>query len=388
MNYILFDGSQRVHFLPLTYTRPVAHLRIGISTIQEKWEYYLGSTCTVLTEDYLEDKFPMVELDQNVFIEASYLPKQAIVDQIKSLSENEMLVCNNEVVAFFVNASQHEVDFDNYTAITCKEEPIRLLNFQDMLQQNKHVLQEDFKNITKDRTSQEISKTNQVICPENIFIEEGAVVEYTMLNGSEGPVFIGKNSLVMEGSLIRGAFCLGENAVVKMGTKIYGATSVGNNSVVGGELKNSIFMDNSNKGHEGYLGDSIVGEWCNLGANTTGSNIKNNYSEVKVWSYESETYENSKTLKCGQVFGDYVRTAVNTKLNTGTIIGVGANVFAAGFPEKFIPSFRWGNNKETRMTDFIQTAKKMRALKGCDFSLQEQAVLKAVYKVTQKFRLL
>ena len=227
MNYILFDGSQRVHFLPLTFTRPVAQLRIGISTIQEKWEYYLGSTCTVLTADYLEDKFPMVELEQNVFIEASYLPKQAVVDQIKSLSENEMLVCNNEVVAFFVNASQQEVDFDNYTAIKCKEEPIYFFDLQDLLQQNKVVLQHDFTNFSKDRTSQRISKTN-------------------ILNASEGPIYIGKNALVMEGSMIRGAFCLGENAVVKMGSRIYGATSVGNNSVVGGELKNCIFMDNSN----------------------------------------------------------------------------------------------------------------------------------------------
>lgn len=386
MNYILFDGSQRVHFLPLTFTRPVAQLRIGISTIQEKWEYYLGSTCTVLTADYLEDKFPMVELEQNVFIEASYLPKQAVVDQIKSLSENEMLVCNNEVVAFFVNASQQEVDFDNYTAITCKEEPIYFFDLQDLLQQNKVVLQHDFTNFSKDRTSQRISKTNKVICPENIFVEEGAVVECCILNASEGPIYIGKNALVMEGSMIRGAFCLGENAVVKMGSRIYGATSVGNNSVVGGELKNCIFMDNSNKGHEGYLGDSIVGEWCNLGASTTGSNIKNNYSKVKLWSYESETYEYSKTLKFGQVFGDYTRTAVNTKLNTGTLIGVGANVFEAGFPEKFIPSFRWGDNKETRMADFLKTVKEMRALKGFDFSPQEQAVLKAVFRVTQKYR--
>jgi UDP-N-acetylglucosamine diphosphorylase/glucosamine-1-phosphate N-acetyltransferase len=386
MNCILFDGERRVHFLPLTYTRPIAHLRIGMSTIREKWECLLGNTCTILTEDYLEDLFPMVEFEQNIFIEATYLPNQTIVNQIKSLSENEMLVCKNKVVAFFVSASQEEVDFESYTAISCKEEPIQLLGLHDLLQQQRLVLQTDFSSLTKERNSQLLSATNQVICPENIFMEEGAVVECCILNASEGPIYIGKNALVMEGSMIRGSFCMGKNAVVKMGSKIYGATSIGNNTVVGGELKNSLIMDNSNKGHEGYLGDSIVGEWCNLGANTTGSNIKNNYSEVKLWSYDSRSYKKSKLVKFGQVFGDYTRTAVNTKLNTGTIVGVGVNLFQTGFPNKFVPSFRWGDNEETRITDFIETAKNMRALKGFDFSLQEQAVLKTVFKLTQQHR--
>lgn len=386
MNCILFDGPLREKFLPLTFTRPVAHLHVGISSIKEKWEQYLNTTCTVLTTDYLEDKFPMVEWEQNVFIEATYLPNQVLVNQIKSLSKNQMLVHEGEVVAFFVEASQKEVDFESYQSILCEEVPPRIVSLLDLCQKNKVVFEADFEKITKDRISQPLSITNQVICPERIFLEEGAVVEFSFLNASEGPIYLGKKSLVMEGAMIRGAFSLGDDSVVKMGSKIYGASSVGKNSVVGGELKNSIVMNYSNKGHDGYLGDSIVGDWCNLGANTTGSNMKNNYSKIKVWSYELDEFNELDTLKFGQVFGDYTRTSIGTCLNTGTIVGVGANVFGVDFSKKFIPSFSWGNEEETRLEDFFKTVERIRALRGFDFSRQEKKIVQSIFETTQKYR--
>jgi UDP-N-acetylglucosamine diphosphorylase/glucosamine-1-phosphate N-acetyltransferase len=386
MNFILFDGPLREKFLPLTFTRPVAHLHVGISSIKEKWEQYLNTTCTVLTTDYLEDKFPMVEWEQNLFIEATYLPNQVLVNQIKALSKNQMLVHEGEVVAFFLEASQKEVDFESYQSILCEEVPLRIVSLLDLSQKNKVVFEADFEKITKDRISQPLSKTNHVICPERIFLEEGAVVEFSFLNASEGPIYLGKKALVMEGAMIRGAFSLGDGSVVKMGSKIYGASSVGKNSVVGGELKNSIVMNYSNKGHDGYLGDSIVGDWCNLGANTTGSNMKNNYSKIKVWSYELDEFKELDTLKFGQVFGDYTRTSIGTCLNTGTIVGVGANVFDVDFSKKFIPSFSWGNEEETRLEDFFKTVERIRVLRGFDFSRQEKKIVQSIFETTQKYR--
>ncbi len=386
MNCILFDGPLREKFLPLTFTRPVAHLHVGISSIKEKWEQYLNTTCTVLTTDYLEDKFPMVEWEQNVFIEATYLPNQVLVNQIKALSKNQMLVHEGEVVAFFVESSQKEVDFESYQSILCEEVPLRIVSLPDLSQKNKVVFEADFEKITKDRISQPLSKTNHVICPERIFLEEGAVVEFSFLNASEGPIYLGKKAIVMEGAMIRGAFSLGDGSLVKMGSKIYGASSVGKNSVVGGELKNSIVMNYSNKGHDGYLGDSIVGDWCNLGANTTGSNLKNNYSKIKVWSYEWDEFKELDTLKFGQVFGDYTRTSIGACLNTGTIVGVGANVFGVDFSKKFIPSFSWGNEEETRLEDFFKTVERIRALRGFDFSRQEKKIVQSIFETTQKYR--
>lgn len=382
MNYILFDGAYRDRFLPLTFTRPVAELRVGILTIKEKWEKYLGCTCTVLTEDYLEDKFSMVEMDENVFIDASVLPNASLAEEIEFLSENELLLYQEEVIAFYAKSTQEEVDFASYEVKAFDGPLEQLTSLKEIVLKNADFFKQDFELLTNNKASQNLSKTNDVIAPENIFIEEGAQVEFATINASTGPVYISKNSLIMEGSLIRGPFFLGENSVVKMGTKVYGATSIGPNSVIGGELKNAIIIGNSNKGHEGYLGDSIIGEWCNLGADTNCSNVKNNFSNVKVWDYEAQDFVDTGSIKFGMVMGDYSKTGINTMINTGTVIGVNANIFCEGFPEKFVPSFAWGNkNEKYDIEKAIDAAKKMCLTKNQEFSEKDEAILKSVFEM-------
>lgn len=381
MNYILFDGPFRDRFLPLTYTRPVAELRIGILTIKEKWEKYLGCTCTVLTEEYLEDKFPMVEMDENVFIDASVIPNAELAEEIDFISEDELLVYNEEVIAFYAKSSQSEVDFSTYEVKEFDGDLIQIKSLQDLFLNNDACLRSDFELLTKDKNSQKISDTNNIIAPENVFIEEGATIEFSTINANTGPVFIGRDSLIMEGVMIRGPFSLGENSVVKMGAKIYGATTIGPKCTIGGELKNVIFIGNSNKGHEGYLGDSVIGEWCNLGADTNCSNVKNTFSDVKVWDYETEDYEDTGLMKFGVIIGDHSKTSINTMLNTGTVVGVSSNIFGTGFPEKYIPSFSWGDSGEKYdIEKAIQTAEKMYKTKGAVFTLVDTEILKNVYE--------
>jgi len=291
MNYILFDGTVRVSLLPLTYTKPVADLRIGILTIREKWEQMLGFTTTTLTEEYLEEKYPMVEMEQNVMINASFLPTEQLVEIIQDLKENQAVFKNDEVIAFFTTDTQEEVDFENYEQIEFDLEVLQIKNTWDLFTLNEKAIKADFDLITEGRKSQPIPNGVQYLNKENIFIEEGAEVLFCTLNASNGPIYIGKNTLVMEGALIRGPFSLGEHSVVKMGTKVYGATTIGPKCTIGGEVKNVILWGNSSKGHEGYLGDSVIGEWCNIGADTNNSNLKNNYAEVRLWNYETENLQ-------------------------------------------------------------------------------------------------
>ena len=376
MNYILFDGPNRNRFLPLTFTRPVADLRIGILTIKEKWENYLGTTCTVLTEEYLEEKFPMVEMEKNIFIDASVLPTADLVEEIEFLSQNEMLVYNDFIIAFFAEDSQEQVDLDSYDIKEFKGAFFQIENKQDLFLKNDKALRMDFQFLSEEKTSEKISKTNQVIAPENIFIEKGAVVEFATLNASTGPIYISKNSLIMEGSMVRGPFYLGENSVVKMGAKIYGATTIGPNCTIGGELKNVVFIGNSNKGHEGYLGDSVIGEWCNFGADTNCSNVKNNFSTVRVWDYETEQMEDSETMKFGIIVGDHSKTGINTMLNTGSVLGVFATVFGADFPEKYVPSFSWGSSDEVyNLEKALEAAKIMYGFKNATFTEMDKEIL-------------
>ena len=290
MNYILFDGPSRNKLLPFTYTRPVADIRVGILTIREKWEKHLGFTTSTVTEDYLTEKYPMVELEENIMINASYLPNKELVASVKGLRENQAIFKDDDVIAFFAKEDQEEIDFSNYHSIEFEYDTLTIEHTWDIFEKNDKAIQLDFELLTEGRKSQPIPKSNNVINPENIFIEEGATLEFTTLNAATGPIYIGKDSEIMEGSIIRGPFSLGEESVVKMGAKIYGATTVGPGSKIGGEVKNAVLFQNSNKGHEGYLGNSVIGEWCNLGADTNNSNLKNNYEEVKVWSYPDSRF--------------------------------------------------------------------------------------------------
>ncbi len=389
MNYILFDGTVRNSLLPFTYTRPVADLRIGILTIREKWEKYLGYTTTTLTEEYLEEKYPMVEMEQNVMINASFLPSDELVNLIQDLKENQVIFKDDEIIAFYTKSTQDEVDFEQYEHIFYSSETVQIKNTWDLFSLNDKALRADFELITKGRKSQPIPSGVITVNAKDIFIEEGAEIYFSSLNASTGPIYIGKDSLIMEGSLIRGPFALGEHSVVKMGAKIYGATTLGPKCKVGGEVNNAILFGYSSKSHEGYLGNAVLGEWCNIGADTNNSNLKNNYAEVKLWNYETERFAKTGLQFCGLIMADHSKCAINTMFNTGTVVGVSANIYGSNFPRNFIPSFSWGGAAGFS-TYQIQKAKETAHLvmkrKNEVFDDKEQRILAHVFEITSKYR--
>ena len=389
MNYILFDGPSRENLLPFTFTRPVADIRVGILTIREKWEKHLGFTTTTITEDYLADKYPMVEMEDNIMINASYLPNFELLEIIKSLEENQAIFKNEDIIAFFAKESQEDINFESYHAIEFNNDIIKIEHTWDIFSKNGEAIQEDFDLLTKNRKSQNIPSSNNVINSENIFIEEGSKLEFTTLNASSGPIYIGKDAEIMEGSIIRGPFALCNNATVKMGAKIYGPTTIGPHSKVGGEINNSVLFANSNKGHDGYLGNSVIGEWCNLGADTNNSNLKNNYTEVRLWNYQTEGFAKTGLQFCGLMMGDHSKCSINTMFNTGTVVGVSANIFGSGFPRNFVPSFSWGGNSgfTTYLTKkAFDVAKVVMGRKGLEFTEVEAKILEHVFDETKQFR--
>lgn len=389
MNYILFDGPSRNALLPFTFTRPVADILIGIMTIRKKWEMRLGSTTTTLTEEYLSEKYPMVELEENVMINASFLANDALAELVSNLGHNQAIFKGDEVIAFYTSEEQEEVDFDAYEIIEYNGDCITIEHTWDIFSKNDAAIREDFEYLTEDRKSQPIPKSVNVIAPEYIFIEEGAKLEFVTLNASTGPIYIGRDAEIMEGSTIRGPFALCDDASVKMGSKVYGATTVGPHSRIGGEVKNAVLFANSNKGHEGYLGDSVIGEWCNMGADTNNSNLKNNYEEVKLWSYETERFAKTGLQFCGLMMGDHSKCGINTMFNTGTVIGVSANIFGTGFPRNFIPSFSWGGAAgfTTYLTvKAFETARLVMNRRGLEFDEREAAILEHVFEESKKWR--
>ena len=389
MNYILFDGPSRNNLLPFTFTRPVADIRIGILTIREKWEVFLESTTTTITEDYLSEKYPMVEMDENIMINSSYLPNLELVEMVKDLTGNQAIFKDEDVIAFFTKEAQEDIDFNTYEAIEFTEEIIKIEHTWDIFSKNGEAIQEDFNLLTNGQKSRPIPSSNHVIAPENIFIEDGAKLEFTTLNATNGPIYIGKNSEIMEGAIIRGPFALGENAIVKMGAKIYGPTTVGPFSKVGGEINNSVLFAYSNKGHDGFLGNSVLGEWCNLGADTNTSNLKNNYAEVRLWDYQTEGFAKTGLQFCGLMMGDHSKCGINTMFNTGTVIGVSTNIFGSGFPRNFVPSFSWGGSSgfTTYQTNkAFEVAKMVMSRREIEFSKEDQDILEHVFEETQKYR--
>lgn len=389
MNYILFDGPVRNALLPFTFTRPVADILIGIMTIRQKWESRLGSTITTITEDYLSAKFPMVEMEENVMINAAYLPNDMLVEMVSDLKENQAIFKGDDVIAFFTTENQEEVDFDSYEIIQYNGDCLTIEHTWDIFSKNDSAIRADFAYLTEDRKSQAIPKSVNVIAPENVFIEEGAKLEFVTLNASTGPIYIGKNAEIMEGTVIRGPFALCENAQVKLNAKVYGATTVGPGSRIGGEVKNSVLFANSNKGHDGFLGDSVLGEWCNIGADSNNSNLKNNYEEVKLWSYETEGFAKTGLQFCGLMMGDHSKCGINTMFNTGTVVGVSANIFGSGFPRNFVPSFSWGG--AAGFTTYVtkkafETAKLVMGRRNIDFDETEAAILEHIFEETKKWR--
>tara|TARA_R110002020_G_scaffold154714_2_gene334996 strand:+ start:159138 stop:160316 length:1179 start_codon:yes stop_codon:yes gene_type:complete len=390
MNYILFDGPSRNHLLPFTFTRPVADIRIGILTIREKWEQRLGITTSTLTEEYLSQKYPMVELEENVMINAAVVPTDNLQEMVENLSANQAIFLGEDVIAFYTQENQEEVDFEKYEIIEYDfDDLIFIEHTWDIFSKNAKALEDDFDLLTAGRTSQPIPETVHCINRDRIFLEEGAKIEIAVLNATNGPIYLGRNTEVMEGCSIRGGFALCEGAVVKMGAKIYGPTTIGPNSKVGGEINNAVLFANSNKGHEGFLGNSVLGEWCNLGADTNNSNLKNNYAEVRLWDYETEGFARTGLQFCGLMMGDHSKCGINTMFNTGTVVGVSANIFGSGFPRNFIPSFSWGGSAgfTTYNTNkAFETASLVMQRRGLEFDEQEAAILQQVFEETKKFR--
>lgn len=386
MNYIIFDNFKRNYLLPLTFTRPVGDIRIGILTIREKWEQYLGQETSTLTEDYLSVKFPIVKGDDNILINGSVMPNPELVDEIGKIGINQALVKDEIIIAIRVTAADLDNldDTEGMEELETDVEFLKITNTWDVFSKNDAALRADYELITKGRKSASLSKTNTLL-GNDIFLEEGAKAECATFNTETGPIYIGKGVEIMEGSVIRGPFAILDNSIVKMGAKIYGATTIGPWCKVGGELNNVIIFGYSNKAHDGYLGNSVIGEWCNLGADTNNSNLKNNYDIVRMWSYPDQTFVDTGLQFCGLVMGDHSKCGINTMFNTGTVVGVNSNIFGSGFQRNFIPSFAWGGTKgfdDFSIRKAIDIAKRVYSRRNIDFDATEQNILRAVKEIT------
>ena len=389
MNYILSDGSHRDSFLPFTFTRPVAEIRIGILTIKEKWENHLNEQVSFKTESYLSEKFPLRVSSENIVIIGNVLPDSKLVDRVRQLKTSEALFYKEQLIAYHTADLASDFDASGYQRVEWEEPPFSINHVWDIFSKNGKALQLDFELLTHGRKSQPISHTNQVVNPENIFLEEGAQVEFSILNASNGPIYIGKDAEIMEGCIVRGGLALCNNAVLKMGAKIYGPSTFGPYCKVGGEVDNSVLFGYSNKGHEGFLGNSVLGEWCNLGADTNTSNLKNNYAEVRLWDYNLEGFARTGLQFCGLIMGDHSKCGINTMFNTGTVIGVSANVFGSGYPRNFISSFSWGGASgfsTYRTKKAYETAIAMMKRRKVEFDAMEQGILDHVFELTKRWR--
>jgi UDP-N-acetylglucosamine diphosphorylase/glucosamine-1-phosphate N-acetyltransferase len=371
----------------------VADLRIGILTIREKWELMLKEKTSTLTEPYLAVKFPLVKAESNILINGAVCPTVELVAQVKQLKSGETLVKGDSVIAMCLKADSLDSfgseTSDDIATISTEIDFIKVENTWDLFHYNDRAIRDDFALLTKGRKSQKLSTTNRVISPENIFIEEGAVVEFAIINASTGPVYIGKNAEIMEGSKVRGPFALCDHAVLKMDAKIYGATTIGPYSKVGGEVNNSVILGFSNKAHDGFLGHSVLGEWCNLGADTNTSNLKNTYEEVKLWSYAEDAFVATGLQFCGLIMGDHSKSGINTMFNTGTVVGVNANIYGAGYQRNFVPSFSWGGTHGYADFDLkkaVKIAEAVYARRGKAFDKIESSILKEIYSLTHKNR--
>ncbi len=374
MKIVLHDNGLHLRFAPLTLTRPVGNLRIGIFTNDERWKQFLPEVeVSFKTETYLQSKFPLAT-DDIVFVNAQIIPNEDVVAAVSHLESNEVLEVNGLWIAKKGTGSI-KVDFKG-------DFPTVLEHRWHLYQKNDEVLRSDFQLITNSRLSQPLSKSNTVIGDANlIFLEEGAVVEASILNTNSGPIYVGKDAEIMEGSIVRGPLAMGEHSALKLGTKVYGAVTLGPHCKVGGEVNNVVFQAYSNKGHDGFLGNALVGEWCNLGADTNTSNLKNNYGNVSTFSFETEKEEKTDIQFMGVCMGDHSKCGINTMFNTATVVGVSANVYGAGFPDKYIPSFTWGEPSKLvpfRFNKAVEYSNNMMNRRGLELSEEEISILKTI----------
>lgn len=384
MKITFFDEPIRLHLLPLTFTRPASELRVGMMTIAEKWSYYFPeSTIGYKTADYLSELFVSNGSGDQIFIAGNCCPTDALAERIMQLKLGEGLIFQNQLIAFkaeqFEEQNQLKLNDANHLTFNQIKRPF------DLFQKNASEMELDFERMTKGKVSCNLSTSNQIM-GDRIFAEPGAKAECSILNNLTGPIYLAAGSEIMEGSMIRGGFYLGKNSQAKMGTKVYGATTVGPESRIGGEVNNSIILGYSNKGHDGFLGNSVLGEWCNLGADTNNSNLKNNYDEVKLWNYASTSMEKTGLQFCGLIMGDHSKSGINTMFNTGTVVGVSSNIYGADFPPNFIPSFRWGSAKGFQTYEFekaIATMERVMERRNKQLSEQERKLYALLFNQTE-----
>jgi UDP-N-acetylglucosamine diphosphorylase/glucosamine-1-phosphate N-acetyltransferase len=383
MNIILFDGKEYSDLLPLTYTRPAAELRMGILTFAERWKLiFQTEKISYLTQEYLSEKYSLHMEDQNIFINPTYFPYQEFILQLKNLKFGEAFYDDEELIAAKTTLENFQLKkFDKKKEI--KFQGFHIQYTWDLFTNNLEAIEYDFKLITQGRKSCALSDTVRIIGdPSQIFVEEGVVAECVILNTKEGPIYLGKDSEIMEGAMIRGSFALGEGSKINMGAKVYGGTTVGPYSKVGGEVNNIIILGYSNKGHEGFIGNSVIGEWCNLGADTNSSNLKNNYAEVKLWNFTKQKFIKSGLQFAGMIMGDHSKSAINTQFNTGTVVGVSANIFTTGFPPNLIKSFSWGGKSESpvfKLEQVFEVAKRTMKRRGIELSKQDKKIIEYIY---------
>lgn len=396
-NIILFDAQEvRGNLLPMTFTRPVADLRVGILTIREKWERMLEGEYSYLTADYLQAKFPIREHNINLFIAGNVCPTAELVAKIETLNQGEALLSQDgALIAFRGNISNfNSCNFAR--KIVCDEDCLIIKMLYDIFMENHRGIVDDFVLLTKNRISQPLSDSNTVIGNpvdadgnSMIFIEEGAVVEGAMLNVKNGPIYVGCNAEVMEGSCLRGPVALCEHAVVNMGTRMYGATTLGPYCKVGGEVNNVVMMGYSNKAHDGFLGNAVVGEWCNIGGGSSASNLKNDYTEIKLWNYPAHRFLRTGLQFCGLIMGDHSKVGVNCMFNTATVLGVGANIHGSGFPRNFVASFSEGGASgfaDVPLTKFFDIAQRMMARRGLMLSDIDMRIFESIHAIADNYK--
>ncbi len=391
MPLILFDDNAHLTLRPLTFTRPVADLRIGILTIAEKWAKHLNDTFSFHTQPYLQGKFPVQVAQHNIFINGCICPDEHLLEAINALNTGYALYHHDQLVAVKLDESDAK-SFDptaSFGAIKKHEHPVvSIRRPEDIFRKNDIELRRDFQLLTRGRTSATISSTN-VILGDDFFAEDDAVAECSTFNTKNGPIYLGRNSEVWEGTHVRGALALCNDSQIKLGTKIYGATTIGPRCRVGGEINNAVLWGHTSKGHEGYLGNSVLGEWCNIGADSNNSNLKNNYSEVKLWDYSTEHYRRTGLQFCGLIMGDHSKCGINTMFNTGTVVGVSANVYGAGYPPNFVPDFSWGGAdgfELYRMTKVYETVERVYSRRELVLDDIEKKLLQDIFDLTRSFR--
>lgn len=384
MQYVLVDIADRENFYPFSLTRSLAECRVGLYNFQERWEKFLGEESGIFTATYLQVLYPNHFLSNDdllTFINITIVPNKQIIEQIKSLGEGEKLISASGkwIATKTKQRSIAEILLPELPPVVVQEVEW-VENSVDLLKKQANFIKTDFSLVTENRVSKTVNETNRLINKDQIFIEDGADLSCCNLNASEGPIYIGSEAVIMEGASIRGPFVLGNKGVVKMNTSIYGATSVGPYCLAGGEIKNSIIMGFSNKGHDGYLGDSIIGFWCNLGAGTSNSNVKNSAGKVQLWNEAKQEWE-TVGQKMGMLVGDYSRFAIQSSINTGSYIGVSANVFGKGLLPKNLPNFTWGTLPGYILEEAIEDIGNWKKMKGFKMSIEEASVLKHLHQL-------